>query len=124
MVNPLTLRVCSLIAITLLAGDALAFKSEKSLVSLAPPAPKAPFPFPDYGFGLTEPRSDSSDWEFNMKLPAKYTSNGGHRYVFSVLREAQSGTDSFDSQRQFLQGLACTDAPTPRTQARSTDVCL
>lgn len=109
--KPLTLRVCSLLAVALLSSHVLAFKSEKSLVTIAPAAPLAPFPFPNYGFGLTTPRSDSSDWEFNMKLPAKYTSNGGHRYVFSILREAQFGTDSFDSQRPFLQGLyRCPDS--------------
>jgi len=89
-----------------LASNSWAFKSEKARVVLAPPAPAAPFPFPDYAFGLTGSHPDDGvDTEFNIKLPAQFTSNGGHRYVFAVLREAQSGTAAFDPNRAFLQGL-------------------
>ena len=95
--TPLTLRLCSLAAMTLLTSNALAFKSEKAPVTLAPPAPLPPFPFPYYAFGLSGSHPDTSlDTQFNIKLPAQFTKNGGHRYVFAILREAQAQRVALD----------------------------
>ena len=55
-----TSRLCSVAAITFFASNAFAFKSDKAPVTLALPAPVAPFPFPDYAFGLTGSHRDAS----------------------------------------------------------------